>query len=83
MTTDSDPFKKRLTAFAMIGHEAMKIRDDKLQRIMKLMDNISDTEFDQICSLAEKLDGKEFVNQLNQIREVWKKSKNGGMNNGS
>jgi hypothetical protein len=62
---------KRLTAYALIGQEVIKLRDGeqkRIDKIKKIMGTISDDDFEQLCRFAERIEGKEAVEKLRIMR---------------
>lgn len=70
MTTENNSFKK-LSVYAHLGQVFM----DKRERLLKVMDTVSDEEFDQICNLAQEIEGTNGVISMKMLREMWKRER--------
>lgn len=67
---------EKLTAYAMIGKNALELRKrevERLDKIKNIMGDISDEEYEQLLDLAKKLGDRQMLDDLPKMREMVKK----------
>jgi hypothetical protein len=64
---------EKLTAYATIGAEHQKIQDARIEKMKRIMETLSDDEFDQLMEFSKQMGDERMVRDLPIWRAMVKK----------
>jgi hypothetical protein len=64
---------EKLTAYATIGAEHQKIQDARNEKMKRIMETLSDDEFDQLMEFSKQMGDERMVRDLPVWRAMVKK----------